>query len=132
MSAHVHVSIKDLPQHVGEEVHLKGWVRSSRSSGKIRFLEVRDGTGDVQAIVEAAQEKAFAALDKVAHESSVSLVGRVCEEPRSASGVELSVMKAKILHHSEEFPISRKANGTVFLMRHRHLWLRISRQATIL
>ena len=132
MSSFHPVSIADLHDHLGEMVHVRGWIRSIRSSGKIRFLEIRDGTGDVQAIVEASEEKAFAAMEKVGQESSVSLMGRVREEPRSASGVELSITKAKLLHHAEEYPISRKAHGVDFLMRHRHLWLRSTRQATLL
>ena len=125
-------TIQNLPKNIDQQVCLRGWIRAIRSSGKIRFLELRDGTGWCQCIVEAAHAQAFAALDGVGQESSVRIVGTVREEPRSPGGVEVAVTEVTVLQNSEEYPISRKAHGIDFLMRKRHLWLRSPRQQAIL
>ena len=126
------VQIQSLNEHVGAEVALRGWIRTIRSSGKIRFVELRDGTGICQCIVEAGEPEAFAALEGCGQESSVVLAGTVREEPRSPGGVELAVSAAEVLHVGEDFPIARKEHGIEFLMQHRHLWLRSPRQTAIL
>lgn len=126
------ITIRDLDQHIGATVQLRGWIRAIRSSGKIRFLEMRDGTGWCQCIVEITHPEAFAALDGVGQESSLEVTGRVREEPRSPGGVEVSVTEARVLQSAVEYPVSRKEHGTDFLMRHRHLWLRSPRQQAIL
>jgi asparaginyl-tRNA synthetase len=126
------VEIEALKDMAGEAVWLRGWVRSIRSSGKIRFVELRDGTGSCQCIVEAGEPEAFAALEGCGQESSVCLGGVVREEPRSPGGVELAVSAAEVVHAGEEFPIARKEHGIEFLMQHRHLWLRSPRQTAIL
>ena len=126
------IFVQDLDQHIEATVTLQGWIRAIRSSGKIRFLELRDGTGWCQAIVEVIHREAFDAFDGVGQESSVRITGTVREEPRSPGGVEVSVTGVEILQRAEEYPISRKAHGIDFLMRHRHLWLRSPRQQAIL
>ncbi len=126
------VEIQALKDLAGEAVWLRGWVRAIRSSGKIRFVELRDGTGSCQCIVEAGAPEAFAALEGCGQESSVCLGGLVREEPRSPGGVELAVSAAEVVHAGEEFPIARKEHGIEFLMQHRHLWLRSPRQTAIL
>ncbi|MCC5843794.1 MAG: asparagine--tRNA ligase [Verrucomicrobia bacterium] len=126
------VEIQALKDLVGQEVWLRGWVRAIRSSGKIRFVELRDGTGSCQCIVEAGEPEAFAALEGCGQESSVCLGGVVREEPRSPGGVELAVSAAEVVQAGEEFPIARKEHGIEFLMQHRHLWLRSPRQTAIL
>ncbi|MDF3129155.1 OB-fold nucleic acid binding domain-containing protein [Kiritimatiellaeota bacterium B1221] len=125
-------SIKDLPAFVNQSVTLHGWIRAIRSSGKIRFVEFRDGTGTCQCTVEAIHPEAFDALEHCGQETSLSLTGTVREEPRSPGGVEVSVEKVEIYQIAEEYPISRKEHGIDFLMQHRHLWLRSPRQEAIL
>lgn len=125
-------SIAELPRHAGERVVLRGWIRTIRSSGKIRFVELRDGTGDCQCVVEIQHPEAFAAFERCGQESSVELTGAVREESRAVGGVEVAVEKARVLHEAVDYPISRKEHGIDFLMRHRHLWLRSARQTAIL
>lgn len=126
------VAISALPQFVEEEVGLRGWIRAMRSSGKIRFLELRDGTGVCQCTVEVQAPEAFAALEGCGQESSLRLWGRVRAEPRSPGGVEVSVSRVEVIQAAQEYPIARKEHGIEFLMQHRHLWLRSPRQAAIL
>jgi len=124
--------ISSLPSCIGQMVTLQGWIRAIRSSGKIRFIEFRDGSGDCQCTVEALNPEAFAAFEGLGQESSMVLKGEVREEPRSVGGVEVSIQSAEVLHAAEEYPISRKEHGIDFLMQHRHLWLRSNRQNAIL
>ena len=123
--------VSDLPTLVGKTILLRGWIRTIRSSGKIRFIQFRDGTGDCQCTVEAQAEEAFDALGACGMESSVRLTGTVREEPRSPMGVEVSVESAEVLHAVQDYPIARKEHGIEFLMQHRHLWLRSPRQQAI-
>ena len=125
-------SIDRLPECIDEDVHLRGWIRTIRSSGKIRFVELRDGSGICQCTVEASAPEAFAALEGCGQESSLELFGHCRAEPRAPGGVEVSATAVRVLHQAEEFPISRKEHGVDFLMQHRHLWLRSPRQAAIL
>jgi len=126
--------IKELPTRIGEEVILRGWLVNARSSGKIAFLQVRDGSGVVQAVASRAElsERAWEDVQRVAQESSLRLTGIVSEDPRSPSGVEIHLSDFAVEHLSEEFPITKKEHGTGFLMEHRHLWLRSSRQRAAL
>ena len=127
-------AVRHLRERDGELVTVRGWVAGSRSSGKIAFLQVRDGSGVVQAVVsrrdvpEAAWEDAVRATQ----ESSVKVVGRVRIDERAPGGVELHVTDLQVMHLSPEFPITPKEHGTAFLMQHRHLWLRSSRQRAAL
>ncbi|HNY66701.1 MAG TPA: asparagine--tRNA ligase [Deltaproteobacteria bacterium] len=126
--------IKDLSQHAGEEVTIKGWVSNRRSSGKVSFLIIRDGSGTCQAIAERETlgEEIYPEIKKIPLESSMVVQGTVREEPRSPGGYELTATKIDILHKSEEFPIGKKEHGPDFLLNNRHLWLRSSRQVAIM
>ena len=130
-----HVYIEDLKRHVGEEVQLRGWLYGKRSSGKIHFLQVRDGTGIVQCVGSKADlgDDAFARADKLTQETSLTVEGVVREDARSPIGVELHAKRFQVVSQpAVEYPISPKEHGTAFLMDHRHLWLRSKRQWAIL
>jgi asparaginyl-tRNA synthetase len=117
---------------IGQTVKLQGWVAGIRGSGKIVFLQIRDGSGTCQCIVEAVAESAFSVARKLSLESSVELVGVVRADERAEGGVEISVAELRLIQEAEEFPIARKAHGIDFLMSHRHLWLRSRRPAAIM
>ncbi|MCC6276925.1 MAG: asparagine--tRNA ligase [Oligoflexia bacterium] len=124
------VYISDLSQHVGQTVELRGWVYNTRSSGKIKFLLLRDGTGVCQCVYFKGDcnPESFEAFEKLTQESCVYVTGTVKEEKRSPGGYELSAKNLTIHSIAAEYPISPKEHGTDFLMNHRHLWLRSSRQ----
>jgi asparaginyl-tRNA synthetase len=126
--------IEDLHKHVGEEVTLQGWLYNKRSSGKIKFPILRDGTGIVQGVVVKNQvsEEVFAAVDTLTQESSFVMKGKVRKEDRAPGGYELDVSDVHIISLAHEYPITPKEHGVEFLMDHRHLWLRSSRQHAIL
>jgi asparaginyl-tRNA synthetase len=127
------VQISELRGHVGETVILRGWVVTTRSSGKIAFLVLRDGTGSVQGVLSRKEvsEATWAAFGALTQEASVAMTGTVRDDPRSPGGVELSVTGLEPLGASPDYPISPKEHGTSFLFEHRHLWLRTRRQAAI-
>jgi asparaginyl-tRNA synthetase len=129
-----HTYIEDLAKHVGEEVVLKGWLYNKRSSGKIRFLVMRDGSGIVQGVVVKANvsEEVFNRFDQLTQESSFAMTGTVRKEDRAPGGFELDVKDVQIISIATEYPITPKEHGTDFLMDRRHLWLRSSRQHAIL
>ena len=127
--------ISDLPKLVGETVTLHGWIYNKRSSKKVHFLEVRDGTGIVQAIVFVGNVSAdaFALADKVTQETSISVTGVVKAHDKRPGEYELDVKELGVLASpAREYPISPKEHGTDFLMDHRHLWLRSKRQHAIM
>jgi asparaginyl-tRNA synthetase len=126
--------INSLGQHVGELVTLRGWVTHLRSSGKVRFIVLRDGTGLAQAVLVKGRlpEADFAAFDRLTQESSLTLTGLVKAEPRSPGGFELEAVGLTPLFIAQEYPIAPKEHGVGFLMDHRHLWLRSPRQQAIL
>ncbi|MFB3851921.1 MAG: asparagine--tRNA ligase [Acidobacteriota bacterium] len=126
--------IKDLKNFIGQKVEIEGWVYNKRSSGKVRFLILRDGSGYLQCVgfVKDVSPEVFDLMDKVTLESSVKVEGIVREESRAIGGVELSLTNLTLYHLAEEYPISKKEHGTAFLMENRHLWLRSSRQVAIL
>src|SRR3982074_1133404 len=126
--------IKDLPQHVGEKVTIDGWLYNKRTSGKLKFPIVRDGSGYLQCVVfkKEVTDETWAAADAATQESSVRVTGTVREEGRAPGGVELGVETFEILGAAAEYPISPKEHGTDFLMNHRHLWLRSSKQHAVL
>jgi asparaginyl-tRNA synthetase len=128
------IYIEDLASHVGEEITLHGWVYNKRSSGKIRFLVMRDGTGLVQGVVAKGQvsDDVFARFDELTQESSFSMTGKARAEKRAPGGYELDVSDIHIISISEEYPITPKEHGVEFLMDRRHLWLRSSRQHAVL
>ena len=126
--------INTLGLHVGEVVTLKGWATHLRSSGKIRFVVLRDGTGLAQGVMVKGRlpEADFAAFDRLTLESSLTLTGLVKAEPRAPGGYELEVTGLTPLFIAQEYPIAPKEHGVGFLMDHRHLWLRSPRQQAIL
>ncbi len=130
-----HVYVEDLHRHVGAAVVLKGWIYNKRSSGKVHFLEVRDGTGVVPCVVfvKDVPPALFEAAGKLAQETSLVVTGIVREDKRSPLGVEVGVTAIQVLAAPiTEYPISPKEHGVAFLMEHRHLWLRSKRQVAIL
>jgi asparaginyl-tRNA synthetase len=128
------VRIKELSQHVGEKVSVLGWLYNKRTSGKLQFPIIRDGSGYLQCVVfkKEVSEATWAAADAATQESSVRVTGTVREEGRAPGGVELGVETFEILGEAAEYPISPKEHGTDFLMNHRHLWLRSSKQHAVL
>jgi len=126
------VEIRDLGRHDGRDVRLQGWLYGKRSGGKVAFLQVRDGTGLCQCVVECSAADAFAVAGALPQESSLAVEGRVRRDERAPGGCELLVSGLRVIHAAAEFPITRKAHGIDFLMQHRHLWLRSRRPAAIL
>ena len=134
MTAH-DVRIDDLATHVGERVRIQGWLYNKRSSGKLHFLEVRDGSGMAQCVVFKGDvsPELFAAADRLSQETSLRVSGVVREHGKLKGTFELGVSELEVLATpSREYPISPKEHGTDFLMDHRHLWLRSKRQTAIL
>ena len=129
--------IEDIGKHVGEEVTLRGWLHNKRSSGKLRFLIVRDGTGYIQAVVfkKGVSEETFEIATELTHESSLAVTGTVRADERAPSGYEMDVTSLaplQVVSKEEEFPITPKEHGIEFLMDRRHLWIRSRRQRAIL
>jgi asparaginyl-tRNA synthetase len=126
--------IEDLSHHEGERVTLQGWLYNKRSSGKIRFPVMRDGTGYVQGVLVkgSVPEEVFGRFDALTQESSFTMTGTVRKEVRAPGGYEIDVSDLDILAVAEEYPITPKEHGVDFLMDRRHLWLRSSRQHAIL
>jgi asparaginyl-tRNA synthetase len=127
-------AIQHLDRQVGKEVLIRGWVYNTRSSGKILFLLVRDGTGIVQCPVIQGEvaDKIFADAEKLTQESSLEIQGVVREDKRAPGGYEVTVKDLKVIQVAGPYPITPKEHGTAFLMEHRHLWLRSKRQTAIL
>lgn len=128
------IEVAQLSQHVGQVVTVRGWLTHFRSSGKIHFLVVRDGTGEVQAVwrddgTGGGLEETLRALEL---ECALTVTGAVRADARAPSGVELAVEQVRVLSPSPDYPIQPKAHGVDFLMEHRHLWVRSPRQAAIL
>jgi len=128
------ISIEELPHHIGETLTLYGWLYNKRSSGKIRFLVLRDGSGLVQGVLAkaAVPEEVFNRFDELTQESSFSMTGKVRQEQRAPGGFEVDVTDINIIHIAHEYPITPKEHGIEFLMDRRHLWLRSSRQHAIM
>lgn len=125
--------INQLKNHIGEEVTLKGWLYNTRSSGKLVFLQLRDGTGIVQCVVfKPNDEQLYEQAKSLGQESSIIVKGRVKEDTRSSIGVELDVTGLEILQNASEYPITPKEHGTEFLMDNRHLWIRSKKQNAVL
>jgi asparaginyl-tRNA synthetase len=125
--------INQLKDHIGSEVTLKGWLYNSRSSGKLVFLQLRDGTGIVQCVVFKGNDEAvFEKAKGLGQESSLVVHGTVKADERSAIGVELDVKDIEVLQNVHEYPITPKEHGTEFLMDNRHLWIRSKKQHAVL
>ncbi|MHC4571280.1 MAG: asparagine--tRNA ligase [Planctomycetota bacterium] len=122
--------IAELKNNVGQEVTLSGWLYNSRSSGKIQFLIIRDGTGLCQCIVEKGKvpDELFEQLKHLGQESSLTVTGTVRADERSVGGFELAITNAKIISPAIDYPITPKSHGIDFLLKNRHLHLRSQRQ----
>ena len=128
------VYISDVSQFDGKDITIRGWLYNKRSSGKLWFLLVRDGTGLIQCVVSKAEvsDDTFHACEEVNQESSLIIKGKISSDRRAPGGYELQV-KSVIIHQlAQNYPITPKEHGTAFLMDNRHLWLRSSRQVAIL
>ncbi len=128
------VYIEDIAGHLDREVEVRGWVYNKRSSGKVRFLIVRDGTGLLQATLfgEAKDQPLFETFDRLTQESSIVIRGRVRKDKRAPGGYEMTLTEIQVLQLAQEYPITPKEHSTPFLMSHRHLWLRSQKQHAIL
>ncbi|HMU33010.1 MAG TPA: asparagine--tRNA ligase [Pyrinomonadaceae bacterium] len=125
--------INELKGRIGETVTLKGWLYNKRSSGKLVFLQMRDGTGIVQCVVfRPNSEELFEAANSIGQESSIIVTGTVKEDTRSSIGVELDVTGLEVVQNSHDYPITPKEHGTEFLMDNRHLWIRSKKQHAVL
>ncbi|HEV8128572.1 MAG TPA: asparagine--tRNA ligase [Candidatus Eisenbacteria bacterium] len=126
--------IEALPGRVGQSVILEGWLYNRRSSGKIEFLQVRDGSGTVQCVAVRSElpEETFARCAASTQESAVRVTGTVREDKRAPSGVELTLTDLEVVSVSHDYPITPKEHGTPYLLDHRHLWIRSQRQHAIL
>jgi asparaginyl-tRNA synthetase len=127
-------AVRDIRKHLNEEVEIRGWLQNRRSSGKVQFLLVRDGTGVVQAVVAAnnvsAEEMVLA--DHLTQESSVIVTGAARADARAPGGAELTVTSLRVVHLAADYPITPKEHGIEFLLDHRHLWLRAPRQVAVM
>src|SRR3989442_2136580 len=125
--------IEELPPLAGRAAITRGWVMTTRSSGKIGFVMLRDGTGSLEVVLSKKDvpDAAWEAFGRLTQETSVEVTGLVRADTRAPGGVELTAADVTILGPSEDFPITPKEHGTAFLFEHRHLWLRSSRQVAI-
>jgi asparaginyl-tRNA synthetase len=129
-----HVYIEDIGTHEGEEVTIKGWLHNRRSSGKIHFLTVRDGSGFIQAVMSKAAvgDDLFKAADHLSQETSIIVTGTARADTRAPSGYEIDVKGVEVVGASHDYPITPKEHGVDFLLDRRHLWIRSERQQAIL
>jgi asparaginyl-tRNA synthetase len=130
----MHVYIEDIGAHEGQEVTIKGWLHNRRSSGKIHFLIVRDGTGFIQGVMSKAAvgEELFKQADHLSQETSIIVTGTVRADKRAPSGYEIDVKAFEIVGQSHDYPITPKEHGVDYLLDRRHLWIRTERQQAIL
>lgn len=126
--------VSDLKAQVGQTIELKGWAYNTRSSGKVKFLELRDGTGLVPCIFFRGEcsDAAYELFEKVTQETTVKITGVVRKHPKHENVFEIGAQELEILAPSENYPITPKEHGTDFLMENRHLWLRSKRQHAIM
>ncbi|MEW9500180.1 asparagine--tRNA ligase [Jeotgalibacillus marinus] len=127
-------TIGQVSQSVGQEVTIGAWLGNKRSSGKIAFLQLRDGSGFIQGVVVKSEvgDEIFQKAKSLTQESSLYVTGVVQEDERSPFGYELQVKDINVLHEAVDYPITPKEHGTEFLMDHRHLWLRSNRQHAVM
>jgi asparaginyl-tRNA synthetase len=128
------VAIEDIAAHEGQAVTLKGWLHNRRSSGKIHFLTVRDGTGFIQCVMskKAVGDDVFARADHLGQESAVIVHGTVRADSRAPGGYEIDASGLEVVAGSENYPITPKEHGVDYLMDRRHLWIRSPRQQAVL
>jgi len=122
--------IIDLAQHLGEEITLKGWVRTIRHSGKLLFIVLRDGTGEVQCVAFQPDlgEAAFDTAKRLTMESSLIVTGTAKPHQKQTGQFEVAVKSIQPVQIAEEYPIGKKEHGPDFLLSNRHLWIRSSKQ----
>src|SRR5215471_10915937 len=130
-------TIREIGQHAGETVTIRGWLYNLRESGKLLFPQFRDGSGVIQGVVVKSQvsPELFESIKTLTQESSVIATGKVRADKRAPGGYELDITDAKVVQRvnpDDPYPITPKEHGVDFLMEHRHLWLRSQRQAAIL
>ena len=120
----------NIPEFDGKTVTLKGWVYNKRSSGKIKFLMFRDGSGLIQTVIIKGEcdDATFELFEKIGQESSVIVTGKVRAEARAKLGFEITVLKVEAVQIAENYPVSHKDHGVEFLMDNRHLWIRSQKQ----
>ncbi|EAC2500257.1 asparagine--tRNA ligase [Listeria monocytogenes] len=128
------ITINQASEFVGKEVTIGAWLANKRSSGKIAFLQLRDGTGFMQGVVVKAEvgDDIFATAKALTQETSLFVTGTINEDTRSPFGYEMAVSGVEVISQSHDYPITPKEHGTEFLMDHRHLWLRSNRQHAIM
>jgi asparaginyl-tRNA synthetase len=129
-----HTYINKIGEHVGASVTIKGWLHNRRSSGKIHFLVIRDGTGFLQVVMgkKDVDEATFAVADHLSQESAIIVTGTVRADERAAGGYELIASGLEVVNAAHDYPITPKEHGVDFLMDRRHLWIRAERQTAIL
>jgi len=127
-------TVAELPRRIGDLVELRGWVYNLRSSGKIHFVILRDGTGFVQAVAALGEvdNETFERVGGLSQESAVVLRGRVRADSRAPGGCEVSLTSVEVLSVAHDYPIALKEHGPEFLLDHRHLWLRTPRQTALM
>lgn len=130
----MHIYIEDIGKYQGKDVIIKGWLFNKRSSGKIRFILVRDGTGIIQSVIAKGEVKdeLFEIADKITQESSIILTGTVRKEDRAPGGYEIIAKDIKVIQMAEDYPITPKEHSIEFLLPFRHLWLRSKKQNAIM
>jgi len=130
----MHVYIEDIGKHEGQDVTIKGWLSNRRSSGKIHFLILRDGSGFIQGVMSKAAvgDAMFKAADHLSQETSVIVTGTARADTRAPSGYEIDVQHLEVVGESHDFPITPKEHGVDYLLDRRHLWIRSERQTAIL
>lgn len=128
------ITISQSPKNEEKTVTIGAWLSNKRSSGKIAFLQLRDGTGFIQAVVvkNDVSEETFQLAKNMTQETSMYITGKIVEDTRSPFGYEMQVSDIEIIHEASDYPITPKEHGTEFLMDHRHLWLRSKRQHAVM
>ena len=126
--------VSEIAKYENQDVELRGWLYNKRSSGKLHFLQVRDGSGTIQAVVfkNDVPAEVFERADHLGQETALRVWGAVRADKRSPIGFELGVKGLEVVHEARDYPITPKEHGVAYLMEHRHLWLRSSRQSVIL
>jgi len=130
-----YITLNKIAKYKDKTIILKGWLYNKRSSGKIAFLQFRDGTGMIQVVVVKSEvdEKTFEMVKGLTLESSIQIIGKVVEDKRSPSGFEIQASDIKLVQQApDDYPIGKKEHGPDFLLSNRHLWLRSSRQWALL
>ena len=126
--------IEEIAEHAGQSVTVRGWLHNRRSSGKIHFLTVRDGTGFIQAVMskKTVDEEVFLQTGHLGQETAIEIDGQVRADSRAPGGYELDVSVLRLVGQTRDYPITPKEHGVDFLLDRRHLWIRSERQQAIL